>query len=167
GTADRHHHLTTQGGRVHPLPAAGPASSDYSLLHVQDHGRLLADHAAGRLGWIVSDLQGAHRANPSAALADVLQLPAALYRDIDRLVHGRGGPPALDGLRRFTDRRRDDAVPESRHGIDLAGRLLRCLQLHFRFRNVLYPQAAARWAGGTLGSAPSWRRSQPTDVGRQ
>ena len=42
--------FTFQGGRVDRLPAAGPAAGDHSVLHIQNHGRLLARHAVGRLG---------------------------------------------------------------------------------------------------------------------
>ena len=128
--------FTLQGGRLDRLPAAGPPSSDHSIFYVQDHGRLLARHAADRLGRIVFDPQGAHRAEPAAALGDFPQLPAALHGDIDRLVHCRGRPSALDGLRRTAHRRRDDTVPDSRSSDDLARRFLRRLQLHFRFRNL-------------------------------
>ena len=110
-------------GRARQYPAAELAAGGDSVLHVSHHGRLLAAHAADRLGRIVFDPQGAHRAKPIAALGDVLQLSAAFYCDIDRLVHRRGRAPALDGLRRPADSRRDDAVPDGPHGDDLARRL--------------------------------------------
>ena len=52
------------------------------------------------LAWIGSylSLQGAPGAEPAAAVADVPELPAAVHRHPDRLVHGRSRTSALDGL---------------------------------------------------------------------
>ena len=137
------------------------------ILQLPDHDGVLADHATGRLGRIVFDPQGAHRAKPAAALADVSGLSATLYRHIDRLVHGRGRASTMDGLRRPADRRRDDAFLDSRYSAHFVSRFLRRLQLHFRFRNVLHPPAAARGTGRTPGSASCRRDSQSPDVGRR
>ena len=154
-------------GRARQHPARELAAGRDSVLHVPDHGRLRARHAADRLGRIVFDPQGAHRTEPTAALGDFSQLSSAVHCDIDRLVHGRGGASALDSLRRSADGRRNDAFPDGPHGGDLAGRLLRRLQLHLRVRNLLHLSAAARGTGGTPGSAPRRRSSQPPDVGRR
>ncbi len=79
------------------------------------------------LAWLGSYLsvKGRLEQNRAAAVVRVSQLSAALHRDPDRLVHRRGRAPALDGLRRAADRRRDDAVPDGARGDDLARRLLR------------------------------------------
>ena len=121
------------------------------------------------VAWVGSYLIHKERIEQNRLLlwATFLQLSAALYRDIDRLVHGRGRTPALDGLRRSADGRRDDAVPDGPDGDDLAGRLLRRLQLHFRVRNLLHLPAAARGTGRTPGSAARRRNSQSPDVGRR
>jgi len=93
---------------------------------------------------LVFDSQGTHPAEPAAALGDIPELPIALRRDTERLGHCRGRAPALGRVRRFADRRRDDAVLDLPRGSDLARRLLRRLQLHFRVRHLLHLSAAAR-----------------------
>src|SRR5437879_5326972 len=122
------------------------------------------DAAAG-LGRILFERQGAPRRKPSAALADLLQLSPALHRNMDRLVHGRGGASALDDLRTLEDRRRDDAVPDGPRGNDLAPRLLRRLQLHLRVRHILHISAPAGWSRRLSGSAANRRGPKPAHVG--
>ena len=64
------------------IPPAELAAGGDPILQLPHHGRLLAGHAAGRLGRLVSDPQGAHRAEPAAALGDVPQLsrcPSSRY----------------------------------------------------------------------------------------
>ena len=52
------------------------------------------------LAWVGSYLSVKKRLEeePPAALADLLKLPAAVHRDIDRLVHRRSRTSAVDGL---------------------------------------------------------------------
>ena len=66
------------------------------------------------LAWIGSYLSFKRTpgAATAAAVADFPQLPAALHRDADRLVHGRSRASAVDGLWRPPDRRRRHAIPD-------------------------------------------------------
>ena len=97
----------------------------HPVLRVPDHGRLRPGHAGARLGRQLSELQASHRAEPSAALADVPELSAAVHCDHYRLVHRRSRPPALGGLWRVANRGCHDAVPDGARGDDLARHLLR------------------------------------------
>jgi len=74
------------------------------------------------LAWLGSYLSLKHRLErkPFPALADILELPAALYRDRYGLVHGRSGPSALGGLRSFANRGRHDALLNDARSDDLA-----------------------------------------------
>ena len=98
GQRDRQHEPRFQGGRADRLSCRRAAAGADPVLHLPDHGRLRSHHAAARLARILSQHQGAHRAQPTAALGNLSQLPVAVHRDPDRLVHGRGRAPALDGL---------------------------------------------------------------------
>ena len=55
----------------------------------------------------------------------------------------------------------------ARCGGNLAGRLLRRLQLHLRLRDLLHLSATARRTGRAPGSSAHRRSSQPPDVGRR
>ena len=118
------------------------------------------------LAWLGTYLerQGPHRAKSPAALVRVSQLPPAVHRDLDRLVHRRGGPPALDRLRRAAHRGRPDAVPDDARGGDLACRLLLRLPLHLRLRRPLHLSPASRRPCRQSRSAAEGRRPQPSDV---
>ena len=84
------------------------------------------------LAWLGTYLsvKGRLEQNRAAALVRVSQLPLALYRDPDGLVHRRGGSPALDRLWRAAHRGRPDAVPDDARSGDLACRLLLGLPFH-------------------------------------
>ena len=96
-----------------------------------------------------------------------LSFPLPFIAILDRLVHGRSRTPALDGLRRAADRRRNDAIPDDARGDDLARRLLRGLQLYLRLRHFLHLPARCAQAPSGLWFCRRRRRPQPPDVGRR
>ena len=65
-----------------------------------------------------------------------LSFPVAIHRDAHRLVDGGGGASAVDGLWRYEDSRRDDALPDGPRGDNLARRILQRLRLHIRIRDL-------------------------------
>ena len=123
------------------IPPRELATGSDPILHLPHHGRLRCSSCCRRLGRILFEPQGTPRAKSPAALGDILELSAALHRDIDGLVHRRSWPAALGGLWRAQDRRRDDALPDSAHGNNLARCILRRLHLHLRLRGLLHLSA--------------------------
>ena len=119
------------------------------------------------LAWVGSylNVKGRIEQNRLLLWAIFLSFPAAVHRHIDRLVHCRGRPSALDGVWRSADRRLGDALPDGARSNDLAHCLLRGLHLHFRLRRFLHSSAIARGTRGQPGSSARRRASQSSDVG--
>src|SRR4029077_15376639 len=135
--------------------------------HLPDHGRLRPRHAAARLGGELSQSERTPRAKPPAALGDISQLSPAFHSDTDRMVHRRSGAPALGRLRRAEDGRGHDSLADGAGGDDLAGRLLRPLQLHLPLRRSLHLSLATQRSGGTAGPAARFRKPQSAAVRRR
>ena len=163
GQPDRQHEPHVEGDRPDRFSAAGPAASAHPVLRVPDHGRLRRRDAAPRLARDLSQRQGPPRAKSPAALVRVSQLPPALYRDPDRLVHRRGRSPAVDRVWRAAHRGRADAVPDDARSGDLARRLLLGLPFHLRLRRPLHLSPASRRPSRQSRSA---RRRPPSPAVR-
>ena len=100
------------------------------------------------LAWLGTYLnfKGRIEPKPPSALADILQLSAAVHCHLDRLVHSRGGASAVGRLRRVANGRRGNAFPDAPGSNNIAPGLLRGLPFHIFVRDPFHLPAAAGWS---------------------
>ncbi len=92
------------------LPRTGSPAGDHPIFRVPHHGRNGRDHAGDflvRLVPVVAPQPGGH---PLVPMDRLPRVPLRLCRGHFRLVHCRGGPPALDRLRTDADQGRDQPI---------------------------------------------------------
>src|SRR5262249_33400592 len=143
----------------------GSASSPDSILRIPHYGGLWAPNDGTGLVRIIHQFQEPPRTEPPAALVLVSKFSAPVDRDFDRMVHGRSGASAVDGVRGPADGRRDDAVPHYPRSIDFARCVLLLLQLYLWLWRLLHLPVATRRTRGTLGQAARCGDPKPPFVG--
>ena len=131
--------------------AAGrPAAGADPVLRLSHHGRHGPAHAGPVLVRRVALApQAAVRGQPVVPVAGVPQLSERVHRRADRLVRGRGRPPALGGVRPAAHERRALAEPGRERRPHLAHPVRRGLQPDLRLGRLVHlPDPAGRAGGG-------------------
>ena len=86
------------------LSATKLASGAHPVFHISYHGRVWVDHAGARLHRLVSESHATDWSIPPFPVGDISELPVALYRDVDRLVHCRDWSATMGDLRVASNR---------------------------------------------------------------
>ena len=129
------------------FPPRGSPARHHSLLHLPYHGGHGPDHAGGvlvRRAVAVARPAGARALVP---VGGVRVVPERFRRRAVRLVHGRGRPPAMGGLRPAADQGRRHAVAHDQAGAGVARGLCRRLCGDLCVRPVLHLSAVAGRTG--------------------
>ena len=110
-------------------------------------------------------VRGWDRAPKAFLWITFLSFPSGLHRHAHRLVHRRGRPPAVGGVRPAADGGRGDAQPRRDRGVDLADRLRHRLHADLLGRYLLHLPPAEGRAGASAAVAGGRRLGAAADVG--